>query len=539
MNRISRRGVLTHVLDEGTRTDLATFAAGAGVAADRAAGVADAAVVRVLRGGVPRDPAMVDALLRLEVRRLAAGGAVPGAKAADQAGASAGPAPRRALARRVRLARAGRLGLTCAAVVAACALVAGGALAVTRVDRAPAASAAEVPVDPPPAVVEEPTAPATPRALGPVSQAPGLPPAEPLLEGMLEAAGQGWALVQVEASEVEDAVFVYLMDPAGTLYEVPTPLGAQTWSGGLWIEDWLQGTSLVTASEPRSGDSVVVDLLTGQRFLTIPSRIEGFSAASRAVAFVGDGTTDVIASWTAYDGDDDRVGHTVRLGLDGVERDVVEHPFARGGYTEPLISDDRERLVLSDAAGPRIVGTADFDDAATVPLPYAPEDAECAATRWLGDDALLLSCVLNDGVYTNEAWIAPVSGGEPVRLAEGYGVTAWAAGDGIALGRATDVPSSRHEGDTWGMELHRCGWDGSCSEEPAAGIEGWMTTVGSDGTLYVYDAPYEGVVYGNAVRAADLETGQVRTLLEVGPDTSVIVVLPPGGGTGGTEWSSV
>lgn len=539
MKRISRRGVLAHVLDEGTRTGLAEFAAGAGVTRERAAAVADTAVVRVLRGGVPHDRVMVDTLLRLEVRRIAAGGTTPGGRAAGRSGVPAGPSPRRSLSRRVRLARARRLGLACAAVVAACGLVAGGALAVTRADRTPVASAAEVPVDPPPSVVEEPTPPPSPRALGPVTQAPGLPPAEPLLEGMLEAAGPGWALVQVEAREVEDATFVYLMDPDGALHEVPTPLARRTWSTDLWIDDWLQGTSLVTVTQWQSGDVVVVDLLTGRRLLTIPSRIEGFSTASRTVAFVGDGTTDVIASWTSYGEDDDAVGHTVRLGLDGVERDVVEYPFARGGSPEPLISDDRERLVLSDAAGPRVVATADFGDVASVPLPYSPEDADCAATRWLGEAALLLGCVLHDSGYTNEAWIAPVSGGEPVRLAEGYGVTAWADADGVVLGRVTDVPSSRYEGDASGVELHRCGWDGTCGTEPAAVIEGWMTTVGDDGTLYVYDAPYEGVSLGNAVRGADLGTGRVRTLLQVGPDAAVRVVLPPGGGAGGTEWSSV
>lgn len=539
MNRISRRRALAHVLEDETRTDLAEFAVGSGAAPDRADAVADAAVVRVLRGGVPRDPLMVDTLLRLEVRRLAAGTRASGGSAAGTSGSPAGRSPRRVLARRVRLARVGRLGLTAAALLAACGLVAGGALAVTRADRTTAAGAAEVPVDPLPAVVEEPTTPATPRPLGPVSQAPGLPPAEPLLEGMLEAAGPGWTLVQMEAREVEDATFLYLMDPDGTLFEVPTPLTERTWFLDREIEDWLEGTSLVVASDWRSGDSVVMDLLTGQRFLTVPARIEGHAAGSHAVAFVGDGTTDVIASWQAYDQDERSIGHTVRLGLDGVEREVAQYPLANGTYVEPLISGDRERLVLGDAAGPRVVRTADFGDATAVPLPYASDDADCAAIRWLADDALVLNCLLNDGTYTDEVWIAPVSGGAPVRLAEGFGATAWAAGDAVVVGHPVDVPSSRYEGSAWGMRLQRCDRAGSCSDDVLAEFEGWMTRVDRAGTLYAYDAPYEGTWYGNAVRAVDLATGEVRTLLQAGPHASVRTVLPPGGGSGGAQWSSV
>lgn len=537
MDRVTRRRLLEHALEDDARADLARFALGLGVPPDRAPHVADAAVVRVFRGPVPRDLRMVDTLLRLEVRRIVAGTTSAGSVGVPAVEPAAVPS-RRVLGRRVRRARAGRVGLVAGGALVACGLVAGGALAVTQVDRTPAASGSEVGVDRPPAVVAEPTTPATPRVLGTVTEGPGLPAAQPLLEGMLEAAGPGWSLVQFEAREIDDATFVYLMGPDGTLYEVPTAIGARSWFLDPWVLDWLEGTSLVIANGAWSGDAEVVDLLTGRRLLTVPSRLEGHPEAMRSIAFVGDGTTDLVASWTWSGVDGVLTEHVVRLGLDGVERAVAELPLARGaGYEAPLLSDDGERLVLNDAAGPRIVASTDFRELTAVPAPDPADAAACAAVRWLGEDALLLRCVLDDA-STTELWLGPLSGEGPVRLAEGYGVTALAVGDGLVLGRAGELASSAPDDRRQGAALYQCGWDGRCSDEPLAEVPGWLLSDEAAGTLYTYDAPLEGPWFGGAARAVDLATGEVRTLLEAGPDGSIRAVLPAGATSGASDWAS-
>lgn len=526
MSKPSRRDLLAHCLDDDARADLVAFAVDRGVAPERAPSVADAAAVRAFRRGIPRDRSMVQTLLRLEVRRQAAaeasrgevGGATPGSPA---------PLTRRVLSRRIRRARLCHLGLLGGAAVTACAVTVGAALAITQVDRTPSTTSAPVVPAEPPAVVDEPTTPATPQVLGPVSDVAGLPAAEPLLEGMIEGAGPGWSLVQLEVEGVEETTFLYLKDPDGVLYEIPTPLAERTWWRDGLIVEWLPGTRLVLVQWWRQEEFAVMDVLTGERLLTVPNALEGHAHAGRSVTFVGDGTTDLLAWWAWQDegGADAQGSRMVRLALDGSERATAERELPTNRwYFEAIISPDGTRAVFDDPGASSIVATADLGEVGSVPSPVAADRGWCAPERWLGDEALLLDCYRSDG-GDRELWIADVGSGETTRLGNGDG-TAWAVGDGLVLVRLEEYSEGREYLGT--LSFYACGWDGACSDEPLAEVSDWPTAGVADGLLHAFDAPYEISEYGGTYSVTDLATGEVRSVLELGPEAAARRVVPWG-----------
>ncbi len=527
--RTTRRALVARAVDDDARRALIEFATAVGVAPDRAAGVADEAVVRVLRDRVPGDHAMVDTLLRLEVRRIAADPQRPG-PASGGTGSPAAP-PRAALVRRVRLARARRVTLTAGAVVTACALTVGASAALIRLDRAPAEPLSQVPAAPPPTVVEEPSAPATPRVLGNVTVAEGLPPAQPLVEGMLEAADTGWSLVQLDAVAVEDRTFFYLMDPESTLFEVPTPFSGASWIRDPELVDWLPGTRLVLMRWSYQHEAAVVDILTGERILTVPFGLQGHEYAQFNGTFVKDGTTDLVVSWDwstpAGGPSGERV---VRLGLDGIERAAIDVSPPFDEYVGPLLSDDGTRLAVAGDPGVRILDADDFSQVGTIQLPDGRASSDCGPVHWLGADAVLLGCDSPASTtFALDLWAAPVDGAGLAQVAADVFGSVWAAGDGLVLVEAVELPDTGESGWTgWGSVLRRCDWDGTCADErfgetPTRTMPGVV-----DGTLYAYDAPYEGGLLDGQYVAVDLATGETRTLLDAGPDASIRVAVPLG-----------
>lgn len=523
--RISRRALLAGATSDQARDGLAQVAVDAGVDPDRARADADAAVVDVFARAVPRDLATVDALLRQQVlHRVAA----PGGRA------GAGTQTGEQLARRAQRARVWRVARLGVAGALACALVVAGAVAVAGADRAGAAPAAPVVTAPPQLEPEpEPSATPTPRVLGPVTQVEGLPPAQPLVEGMLEAAGPGWHLVQLDAVADPDATHFYLMDPAGTLFQVPTELGRYTWYRDMTITDWLPGTRLVLTSSWWPGERSVVDLLTGERVLTLPDGFQGHENATVSVSFAADGTTDVIASWV-WPTEDSEIGQrTVRMTLDGAERAVLEAADLAGSLVQqPVISEDGTRLVVAAHDGLRVVDAATFADVAPVITPFPQDPAACRVQRWLGQVALLLECT--DGQeYPAELWTTPLDAGTPVRLSQQYSA-AWPEGEGLALLEPAELSSTGPEESRWGYGLRRCTWDGACEQTRfAQTLAGHMVGV-ADGTLYAFDASHEEGQVGGRYVSVDLAGGQERTLLDVGPTGHLRAAVP--WGVHGPSW---
>lgn len=527
MSKPSRRELLARCLEDDARADLVAFAVEHGVAQQRAGSVADSAAVRAFRRGVPRDRRMLDTLLRLEVRRQLAAEEGPGKGAAA---APAGALSRPALSRRIRRARLRRLSLVAGAAAAACAATLGVALAISQVDRAPSTvTAPAAPAVRPPAVVEEPTTPPTPRVLGPVSDVPGLPVAEPLLEGMIEGAGAGWSLVELEVEDVDDTTFLYLKDPDGTLYEIPTSLGERTWWRSGWIVEWLPGTRLVLVTWGRQAEAAVVDVLTGERLLTIPYGLEGRPSAVPAVAFVGDGSTDVLVWWVWPNETGSATAgiRMVRLGLDGSERGTRNWEFTGpdGWFDDAAISPDGTRVALDAPGAVSVLSAGDLGDVASAAHPVAADSGSCHVQRWLGDDSILLTCY--DAGPGGDLWVVDVGSGETTFLGHGLEVgTAWAVGDGLVVARREDYSEGQEYAGT--VSLHLCGRDGVCSDEPVAEVPGWPTVGVADDLLHAYAPPYEVPRYGEPYTVLDLTTGQVSGVLEPGPDVAVGNVVPWG-----------
>lgn len=530
-SRTVRRQLLADVLGDDARAALARFATGVGVPSARAQVVADAAVVRVFRGGVPRDRELTDTLLRLEVRRVAAATGVGRADSLSD-DAPAVMTPRPVLRRRIGLARIRRVGLIACAAGAACALTVGASFAIIRADQAAPASAPEGPAVPPPSLVEEPTAPATPRVLGPVTEGPGLPAASPLLEGMLENAGPGWSLLQLDVDADADGrrSVYYLTDPQGALYEVPTPLVQASWYDDPTLVGWLPGTRLVLTSWSWGRELAVVDVLTGERFLSIPSGVQGHTSVSASAEFVDDGTTDVLVTWVWYEGPSaEPGGRTVRLGIDGTERATMDLD-GRGplGVNQPVLSDDGTRLAFRGPEGLRVVDAADFAEVAVVPGPYPADAPACRPDRWLGDADLLVTCTVDPHGYDGRLWIAPVDGGESTRLESEAVGSVWAVGDALVLVQQEELSTSTQEEPRWGYGLHRCGYDGACEDARYGEVSASAVAV-DDGTLFAFEPPVEMNMPSVPFIAADLATGQERVLLDPGPHASVRAVAPWGG----------
>lgn len=368
--------------------------------------------------------------------------------------------------------------------------------------------------------------------LGDVTVAEGLPPAEPLVEGMLEAADAGWSLVQLDAVTVDDRTFFYLVDPEGTLFEVPSPLSATSWIRDPDLVDWLPGTRLVLMRWSFQHEAAVVDLLTGERVLTVPSGLQGHEYAHFNGTFVKDGTTDVMVSWDwSTPGAGPSGERVARLGLDGVERatsDVAPPPF--GEYPGPLLSDGGRRLAVTGEPGVRILDARDLSQVGTIQLPEGRVSSECGPVHWLGADAVLLGCdsPVSD-TFALDLWVAPVDGGELVQVAADVSGSVWATEDGLVLVDDGEVPNADESGwAAWGSVLRRCDWDGTCADERLAETPTRSVPGVVGGTLYGYDAPYEGGLLDGQYVAVDLATGETRTLLDAGPDASIRVAVPLG-----------
>jgi hypothetical protein len=443
----------------------------------------------------------------------------------------------RALTARVRRRRVLR---STAVGIGAAAAVTIGALTVQAVDRPDA-----VPADPTPSVtrttpVPSPSVTPTPTptptteeppVLGGVTAHPMLPPAQPLRAGMLESADDDWQLVTVEASKLDGgpAPVLYLVDPAGRHYEVPTPvalaINQTTWVGG-YVEDWRPGstTALVFVSTGFNGGDLttgyyaVQDLLTGEMAGEIPVGEDEIVIADLA----GDGTTDVIVTRRPMSGDDP--WETARLTEDGAQVAAMGPTRdTRAPRSEPiLLSPDRSMLVVSAESGPRLVRASDLADLGPLPTPGPDGPGRCGAWVWWDESRVVLKCaptgVDPGSTTTAELWLVTVTGdGSPQLLGETHPssaaamvgerlVTEW-SGDWTALdstGAATPITTMpqysalvRGAGDR--VEVYLPGaWvddedgDRLALVDPASGEQVMLGEVDAPG--YVFTVPVTGAV---------------------------------------------
>ena len=401
----------------------------------------------------------------------------------ERAAAAAAPDPAaeaRALASRVRRRRATRAG---GALGGAAAAVLVGAIAVQGLTgpapTPPSETATPTPsptrgttpeptTEPEPTSAPEPTEPAGPRVLGGVTEHPMLPVgAQPLVEGQLEAAGEGWSLVTYYdyAGSRDDDIpeALYLAGPGGELFEVPTPVELVDWeyAGDTvpppTIDDWLAGTTLVLTSTYRwegegspydqdpEGAMIstieVVDVLTGE----VRTRVEQSTADGESlsrVRFAQDGTGELIAtSWVTAEPGVERI-RLDRLGPDGL---AVRSATVLGSSLVGT-SPDGSRAAFSDSTGVTVVALDTLREVARIPWPAEPApDLQWCRPHWVDDETLMLVCTDPQGEPGVDAiWTADARGGAP-RAVGRFPSAVWTGFDGRLMTQGScgwELPSA-------------------------------------------------------------------------------------------------
>lgn len=488
---------------------------------NEAARSVDRALVEVFarRRGVT-DAATADARCRIELRgafgraarrsgRGAGTGSDPEAPVPTSGPEAPGGDPP-ALAMAVRRRRARWFGAVAAVTAGALVLGVGAVMAVGRLAEPDSAGVADEPVVQTPEATQSPE----PQALGPVTVDPLLPAAEPLLEGMLEAAGPGWSIVQYRNEAVSGCIF-YLVSPEGDRYEIPTPLaGVDRSVGGL--HDWLRGSRLVLLGRnTRDGAEFdVVDILTGDRYFTLHWGLadEPGGWYYLTAEFAEDGSTDLLASWrgNAYE-PPSQVALTVRLTVDGQE--VARIPEYRGtdsSNSSWALSPDGTQLALNEYGRLHVVRAADFAEVAAITTPYPDHPGDCQVGQWWSPDEVLLRCSGADGVG-QEVWIAPVGGGAPAELASSqYWLEVWRVG-GQAVVRGVD--------ESW-LAVRVLQADGTLAAGAVEVPE--IVTAVARGRLYAYNPAYDGPYWDNALVAVDPFSGSTVELFPAHGDYDLI-----------------
>ncbi|WP_315096091.1 hypothetical protein [uncultured Cellulomonas sp.] len=308
------------------------------------------------------------------------------------------------LSRRVtrrRTVRAGSMALTAVAAVGV--VVVGTLLAGSRTPEPPALPAPTTTWTSTPA----PTPTATPSATPTTPSEPtvwALRAADPMPPGMLESTGPGWNVVRYSAwGEQGEGLLVpatvYLLDPTGHPYVVPTATDPEGW----YLQDWLPGGPFVVARSSTDGATHVLDLLTGESGPTLGDDL--YSAR-----FAGDGTTDVIYDTSGYE------PRIIRVSSEGVPR-AESAAFAKGAAGENwIMSPAGSSILVHDVSGPRVI-TSDGFSSVSLLAPYPDRPDACAAWMWVDEATVLLECVTGGrsayvlGSPSTEFWLAEVATG--------------------------------------------------------------------------------------------------------------------------------
>ncbi len=359
------------------------------------------------------------------------------AAARDEAAAPDGAARLPVIASRVRRRRVVRTvaasGLAAAAVLG----IAAGVYGLTRPDPTPPVQTPSPTVTrtPSPTPTEEPTQGPTeepPQALGDVTVHPLLPPAQPLMEGVLEETTPAWSMVTYYDIDVENGAdgdhptVLYLVAPDGSRFEVPTPVplmapcdfcGADAEAGAApVVTEWLPGTSLAIVTPVFDDVDVyrhyqLTDLLTGEVLQTVDAADDEWAH----MFFVGDGTSDVLVVRTYPQND---------MGGDGVR--VFERRHADGSLVaafdiDPadqiqnfVVDEDGRQVAFQGSRDVRVLDLLTFAEVSRLPVPESeacqPDywrdmepPGEPRASSWLDSDTIVFECYEGDLVSGSTA----------------------------------------------------------------------------------------------------------------------------------------
>jgi len=262
----------------------------------------------------------------------------------------------------------------------------------------------------------------------PVTAHEGLPVAQPMPPGLLASTTDAWTMFSINSRSIGGdqrpttgiwaglPTVLYLLDPAGALYEVPS--AQSVWDPTV---DWLPGSSL--AIRISAGDShptvQVVDLLTSHVLSTIDRDVPDAGIVS--AFFLRDGTQDILVT-TEKSVSDDPAKAEYSLTRRSPSGDILATggPFV-GGVGG--VSADR-RSILVGGSPQHVVSLDGFTDVRTLQLPYPNQTDACWSPQWMDDVRVLVECSsTGKGVGADRGlWIVPTNGGSPSLLAPGRAV---------------------------------------------------------------------------------------------------------------------
>lgn len=361
-----------------------------------------------------------------------------------------------------------------------------------------------------------------PEALG-VTVHPLLPSALPIEPGMLEAAGEGWSLVEYRDLEPgqgeEEYLFVgalYLVSPVGERYEVPTAD-----LGTVEIVDWLPGTSRVLVESYGSDSSTwqIRDLTTGETLAELGS-------PTGPAALVDGG--DAVIAYRFAQSEASPLGSVVRMSAAG----TVEAQVASSGLDGAFGAVNPARTYVLDADPdtiPRVMKTSDLSPVTLPPMIGDMPLDNCEARQWFGDD-VLLRCHSQSGPDVNgvalgaaSLWRVPLDGSAPTMLAVTTQYTPNAPSV-IALQELWDV-DGRIVGRAFDGRVAEITADGAIAPLPLTVLN---TAEAAGGRLLAFIWPTGSAEARRGFYSLDPFTGQGTELVPVG-ETGYATALTVGG----------
>lgn len=372
---------------------------------------------------------------------------------------------------RQRALRAGSTSVAAAAVVVGLAV---GVQALSAPDPAPpAAPTPRESVAPTPTSEPSPSAtraPAVTHDPAPVTVAPGLLDALPLPDDLLASTTPEWSVVTYLVPGETRSTVLYLVDPNGLVYEIPTPLDLSVRDGDLEdvVEEWEPGSSMVVLHHAlETGVEVQVrDVLTGEVHSSYPA-----DPVRPDVRFIGDGTGDVLVTRFDLREDDYPAVRSVERFTAGGQL-VASMPGDGVSWAIGTIDAEGHRMLVEGSDGAiQVIGLNGLARAATY---EAPEHGSirlresCLRAWFVGDEVMLACRGAGDRAPDVDVW---VTGPEGARLVAsgvpGYPESAFPTSSGVVVTDAAGAATSVHldgsvqpAGALPGLEVSRAVGDG-------------------------------------------------------------------------------
>ena len=269
---------------------------------------------------------------------------------------------------------------------------------------------------------------ASAHVIGTVTANPNLPPAKPLMSGLLASAGDGWSLVYYSANKASEPSAVEpqvldLVSPDGAVYEVRNLGNGEQFR----VADWAPGSSraliLRGLSKGRDGFGTVqvLDLETGATVgsFTLPAGVGTHAALFTRPT----GQNIVVSASGGANGWLNRYSPTGKeLATLLSETDPSLPPYGIINFSPSwLYSQDGTYAVVSHKGLWRI--SSDGSTKTAIPLPSGT--LTCTPVRWWDAARVLARCDDDLGPdpdlpsirrTSSNMWLLPVTGGAPTRL---------------------------------------------------------------------------------------------------------------------------